>query len=63
MCGVPIPEGQRVCSMCYGDPEFGRDGYYREWLEEQERQEREKQEHEKWRALEQYEKDRAVEPE
>ncbi len=33
-CGMPVPEGQRVCSMCYGDPEFGRDGYYRQWLEE-----------------------------
>jgi len=21
--------------MCYGDPEYGRDGYYRQWLEEQ----------------------------
>ena len=34
-CGSPIPEGQHVCSMCYGDPEYGRDGYYRRWLEEE----------------------------
>ncbi len=34
-CGAPIPEAQRVCSMCYGDMDFGRDGYYRAWAEEQ----------------------------
>jgi primosomal protein N' len=28
-CGSPIPEGQgRSCSMCYGDVNYGRDGYY-----------------------------------
>lgn len=37
-CGNPIPEGQRNCSMCYGDPDHGSDGYYREYLEEWERQ-------------------------
>ncbi len=36
-CGMPIPEGQRVCSMCYGDIDYGQDGYYRQWAEEQER--------------------------
>ena len=37
-CGSPIPDGQgRSCSMCYGDVEYGRDGYYRRWLEEGER--------------------------
>jgi len=35
MCGSSIPDGQNCCSMCYGDPEYGRDGYYRQWLEEQ----------------------------
>lgn len=35
-CGSSVPDGQPVCSMCYGDPEYGRDGYYRQWLEEQE---------------------------
>lgn len=34
-CGSEVPEGQRVCSMCYGDPYYGRDGYYLEWLEQQ----------------------------
>jgi hypothetical protein len=34
-CGQPIPEGQgRSCSMCYGDPDHGRDGYYRKFLED-----------------------------
>lgn len=42
-CGSPIPAGQKSCSMCYGDPEYGRDGYYKAFLEEQERQEFEKQ--------------------
>jgi len=32
-CGLSIPEGQHVCSMCYGEPEYGRDGYLRAWLE------------------------------
>jgi hypothetical protein len=35
MCGLPIPDGQNVCSMCYGDIDYGRDGYYREWAERQ----------------------------
>lgn len=38
-CGARIPDGQRTCSMCYGDPYHGRDGYYLQWMEEQERQE------------------------
>lgn len=37
-CGLPVPEGQNVCSMCYGDPYYGSDGYYLEWLREQDRQ-------------------------
>ena len=33
-CGSPIPEGQgNSCSMCYGDPEWGNDGYYMAQLE------------------------------
>lgn len=37
-CGSPIPEGQgKSCSMCYGDPDHGRDGYYRKFLEDSER--------------------------
>ena len=47
MCGVPIPDGQRVCSMCYGDIDYGRDGYYRAWVErEDERQQNEEREQE-----------------
>ena len=38
-CGSPIPDGQgRSCSLCYGDIDHGRDGYYRAWAEEQDRQ-------------------------
>lgn len=40
MCGISIPEGQRTCSMCYGDVDHGRDGYYRDWLERQSEEER-----------------------
>ena len=36
-CGVFIPNGQKVCSMCYGDPDYGNDGYYRKWLEDEEK--------------------------
>jgi hypothetical protein len=38
-CGSEIPEDQgHSCSMCYGDISWGRDGYYQEWAEEQQRQ-------------------------
>ena len=40
MCGVSIPEGQRICSMCYGDPEHGSDGYYEAYLERKRMEER-----------------------
>ena len=53
MCGSPTPEGQRTCSMCYGDMEHGRDGYYRQWAEEQERQEQERREQERQQEREQ----------
>lgn len=53
MCGLPLPDnqGSRSCSMCYGDIDHGTDGYYRDWLERQDREEQEheqeqKQEHE-----------------
>jgi len=44
MCGCPIPDdqGSRTCSMCYGDIDHGKDGYYRRWAEQQE-QEREQE--------------------
>ena len=35
-CGSSVPEGQSVCSMCYGDMDYGSDGYYKEWAENQE---------------------------
>lgn len=34
MCGVSIPDGQSICSMCYGDPDYGKDGLYRDYLNE-----------------------------
>ena len=34
-CGSPIPDGQNTCSMCYGDLDYGKDGYYRARMEEQ----------------------------
>jgi len=37
-CGIPIPDGQNFCSMCYGDPSYGRDGYYEDYLREQEQE-------------------------
>lgn len=43
-CGIPIPDGQgSSCSMCCGDVDHGRDGYYREFLEKQAQQEYERQ--------------------
>jgi len=42
MCGSSIPDAQKVCSMCYGDIDYGNDGYYRKWAEqEDDRQQRE----------------------
>lgn len=39
MCGSRVPDGQHVCSMCYGDPYYGNDGYYLAWLEQQAQEE------------------------
>jgi len=33
-CGVSIPENQILCSLCYGDPYYGQDGYYLDYLNE-----------------------------
>jgi hypothetical protein len=33
MCGRNIPGPERVCSTCYGDPEYGHDGYLRAEME------------------------------
>lgn len=37
MCGSPLPsnQGSKICSMCYGDPDHGKDGYYRREIERQ----------------------------
>jgi hypothetical protein len=45
MCGSPIPDdqGSSTCSMCYGDVDHGKDGYYRRWMEEQWKEEEQKQ--------------------
>lgn len=32
-----------TCSMCYGDPGHGKDGYYQRWLDESAQQEPEPQ--------------------
>lgn len=32
-CAAPIPDGQTICSMCMGDIDHGKDGYYRDWAE------------------------------
>ena len=41
---MPENQGSRVCSMCYGDPGHGKDGYYQRWIEDQrEAEELEKQ--------------------
>ncbi len=53
-CGSPIADGQgKSCSMCYGDPDHGRDGYYRKWLEEQEQEHHHKMEQDRQQEEEQ----------
>jgi hypothetical protein len=46
MCGSPLPDnqGSKTCSMCYGDLDHGKDGYYREWAEREERQRQQEEE-------------------
>ncbi len=44
---MPVPDGQRVCSMCYGDIDYGRDGYYRQWAEKEEKRMDEKRKFDK----------------
>lgn len=41
-CGISIPEGQTVCSMCYGDPYYGKDDYYLRELEKETQREEER---------------------
>lgn len=38
-CGIEIPDSQSTCSMCYGDPYHGSDGYYLDYLRSQEEEE------------------------
>ena len=45
-CGTPVPEGQRNCSMCYGDPAHGRDGYCDEFIRREQERLRINHEHE-----------------
>lgn len=50
MCGAPLPEnqGSRTCSMCYGDVDHGKDGYYRSWLEQEQDRRNEPYERSGW---------------
>lgn len=57
MCGMEIPEGQRTCSMCYGDPEHGSDGYYKRWIAEQQEAEAQQQEAERQHREEEQEEE------
>ena len=45
MCGSSIPDdqGSSTCSMCYGDIDHGKDGYYRDWAERQNQEEYDRQ--------------------
>ena len=40
-CGSPLPDSHkhRSCSLCYGDIDYGTDGYYRQFMEAQREQE------------------------
>jgi len=49
VCGNPIPNRQDICSMCFGDVEYGTDNYYRDWIE---RQDKELQQKEQLREIE-----------
>ena len=43
-CGSEIPDDQgNSCSMCYGDPDHGHDGYYQAMLDQQYEEEMAKQ--------------------
>jgi hypothetical protein len=46
MCGVSIPDGQEICSMCMGDVGHGSDGHYLRELEREEQRAQERRESE-----------------
>ena len=48
-CGIELPDGQNICSMCYGDPYYGTDGYYMHFLEESYKQDQDQED--QWEAL------------
>ena len=55
-CGSPIGNDQgSSCSMCYGDPYHGTDGYYLDYLEQQYREAEQRHEDEQRHAEEQHE--------
>jgi len=39
-CGVSIPSGQNFCSMCYGDPAYGSDDGYENYLREKDKEQK-----------------------
>ncbi len=43
-CGIHISDGWKFCSMCYGDIDYGKDGYYRNWAEQEDKRQKEKEE-------------------
>jgi len=45
MCGASLPsnQGSKTCSICYGDPDHGRDGYYQQMLDEDRRRQEEEE--------------------
>lgn len=45
-CALPVPDGQNVCSMCYGDPHYGSDGYMMREMERAEMEHRQNEEYE-----------------
>lgn len=49
MCGNPLPSSHKhkTCSMCYGDIDYGTDGYYRQWAEAQDKKAWEEKQREK----------------
>ena len=54
-CGIYIPEGQgKSCSVCYGDPYYGKDGYYLNILEREQEDEDEDEDEREWKQWKDY---------